>query len=62
MGVVTRKPSGIGRFRRAAGAIAAGGVAMTAMAACAQTSASACTVATFEPPARINASSLRSLS
>ena len=62
MGVVTRKPSGIGRFRRVAGAIAAGGVAMTAMAACAQTSASACTVATFEPPARINASSLRSLS
>ena len=35
---------------------------MSAMAACAQTSSPACTVAAFEAPARINASSLRALS
>lgn len=62
MGVVTRKPSSFGRFRRAAGAMAAGSVMLGGVAACAQTSSSACTVAAFEPPARINASSLRNLS
>lgn len=45
-----------------AGGIVAGTAALTAMAACAQTAAPACRVAAFEPPARINASSLRSLS
>jgi D-alanyl-D-alanine carboxypeptidase len=61
MGVVTRKPSRWRRFQRAAGVTLAGGLALSAAAACAQTSSSACTVAAFEPPARINASSLRSL-
>jgi D-alanyl-D-alanine carboxypeptidase len=59
---VTGKPSSPGRFRRLAGAMAAGAVTLGGVAAYAQTPPSACTVATFEPPARINASSLRSLS
>ena len=45
-----------------AGAMVAGAVMLGGATASAQTSPSACTVATFEPPARINASSLRSLS
>ncbi|WP_310539366.1 D-alanyl-D-alanine carboxypeptidase family protein [Phenylobacterium sp.] len=45
-----------------AGAMVAGAVMLGGATACAQTSPSACRVATFEPPARINASSLRSLS
>lgn len=61
MGVVTRKPSALRRFRTAAAAILAGGVALTAMAACAQPPTPACAVAAFEPPARINAASLRGL-
>ena len=61
MGVMTWKPSSWRRFRRAGVALLAGGVTLTAMAACAQTSPAACTVAAFEPPARVNASSLSSL-
>lgn len=61
MGVMTRKPSSWRRFRRAAGAILAGLMTLGGATACAQTSSSACTVAAFEAPARINASSLRSL-
>lgn len=65
MGVVTRKPSRWRRFRRTAGATLAGLVTLGAVAACAQTpasaSASTCTVAAFEPAARINAASLRTL-
>ncbi|WP_340644874.1 D-alanyl-D-alanine carboxypeptidase family protein [Phenylobacterium sp.] len=58
---MTRKPSRWRRFRQAAGGLLAATVALTAMAASAQTPRSVCTVAAFEPPARINASSLRSL-
>ena len=58
---MTRKPSSARRFRHAAGAVLAAGVTVSAVVACAQSTPSACAVAPFEPPARSNAASLRTL-